>query len=167
MNPMRALQEEAPDLSALAGASGPDLTRYLLVCGLLVLLIAALGYGMRRLSRSGFSLRPRTRALEALDVLPLGGRHRLAVVRCYDQSFLIGLGDKEMQLLATLPADATQSAEAPELSTLTPAPPRAAKPRRAGKQSFLAVLRAQAGAAADETRRKDAPPRLPGGGMIG
>ena len=44
------------------------------------------------------------RSLQVLDVLPLGGKQRLAVVRCYDRTFLLGLGEKEVGLVSELDA---------------------------------------------------------------
>ncbi len=88
--------------SPLMGTSGPDLTRYLLVCGFLIALIAALGFGFRKLLAGNLRARAAKRSLQTLDVLPLGSKQRLAVVRCYDRSYLIGVGEKEITLLADL-----------------------------------------------------------------
>ena len=168
------LAQSGPDLSGLAGSEGPDLTRYLVVCGFLILLVAGLGVALRRFAARGWRGRARARALEAVDVLPLGGRQKLAVVRCYDRSFLIGVGDKELCLIAALGEDAERSDEAPELTALdAPAPehavPPAAPPPK--RERFLAALRARAGDAAllprAPARASGAPPRLPGGGLLG
>ena len=99
------------DLSTLVGASGPDLTRYLVVCGLLLALFAALGFGFRRLLAGNLRGRAAKRSLQTLDVLPLGSKQRLAVVRCYDRSYLIGIGEKEISLLAELDADELPTTE--------------------------------------------------------
>lgn len=172
MIPATVLAQAGPDLSGLAGAEGPDLTRYLAVCGILILLVAGLGVGLRRLARSGWRAHARARALQAVDVLPLGGRQKLAVVRCYDRSFLIGVGDKELCLIAALGEEPAGSDEAPELTALdapTPelAPPPAGLPKR---ERFLAALRARAGDAAvlpPTPARASGAPRLPGGGLLG
>jgi len=170
------LAQAGPELSALAGSEGPDLTRYLVVCGFLILLVAGLGVGLRRLAASGWRGRARARALTAVDVLPLGGRQKLAVVRCYDRSFLIGVGEKELCLIAALGEDAERSDEAPELTVLdapAPASERAAPPAAPApkRERFLAALRARAGDAAllprAPARASGAPPRLPGGGLLG
>jgi flagellar biogenesis protein FliO len=163
MIPALALVQGAPDLSGLAGSEGPDLSRYLAVCALLILLVAGLGVGYRTLAASGWRGRARGRALTAVDVLPLGGRQKLAVVRCYDKSFLIGLGEKELCLIAALDEEAQKSDQAPELTALD-----AAAPPQKGR--FLATLRAKAGDAALLPRsqaRSPAAPRLPGGGLLG
>jgi flagellar biogenesis protein FliO len=89
------------ELSA-AVPEGPDLTRYLLVCGGLVLAIAALGLGFQRLVAGAWRTRAGKRALQILDLLPLGGKQRIAVVRVYDRCFLLGLGDKEVALITEL-----------------------------------------------------------------
>jgi len=171
MIPALALVQGAPDLSGLAGSEGPDLSRYLAVCAVLILLVAGLGVGFRKLAASGWRGRARARALTAVDVLPLGGRQKLAVVRCYDRSFLIGLGEKELCLIAALDEEAQKSDQAPELTALDAAAPQAAGvPQPPHKGRFLATLRAKAGDAALLPRsqaRSPAAPRLPGGGLLG
>lgn len=83
-------------------ADGPDLTRYLLVCGGLLALVAGLAWAVRRLLAGQLRARAARRSLQVLDVLPLGGKQRLAVVRCYDRTFLLGLGEKEVGLVSEL-----------------------------------------------------------------
>lgn len=81
---------------------GPDLTRYLLVCGALLALVAGLAWAVRRLLAGQMRARAARRSLQVLDLLPLGGKQRLAVVRCYDRSFLLGLGEKEIHVVSEL-----------------------------------------------------------------
>lgn len=83
-------------------AEGPDLTRYLLVCGGLLALVAGLAWAVRRLLAGQMKARAARRSLQVLDLLPLGGKQRLAVVRCYDRTFLLGLGEKEVGLVSEL-----------------------------------------------------------------
>lgn len=100
----------APDTLALAagaaeglgGTAGPDLTRYFAVCGGLLALVALVTYGFRRLIGRTLAVRAARRSLQVIDVLPLGGKQRLAVVRCYDRTFLLGVGDKEIASIAEL-----------------------------------------------------------------
>lgn len=93
-----ALAEEA----LRPAAAGPDLTRYLIVCGGLLALVAAIGWLVRRLLAGQMRARAAKRSLQVLDMLPLGGKQRLAVVRCYDRTFLLGLGEKEVGLVGEL-----------------------------------------------------------------
>lgn len=95
----------------LGGTQGPDLTRYLLVCAGLVVLVGVLAWGARRFLAGTLKARAAKRALQIMDVLPLGGRQRLAVVRCYDRTFLLGLGDKEVSLVSELDAAIEPRAE--------------------------------------------------------
>ncbi|MFN0008705.1 MAG: FliO/MopB family protein [Planctomycetota bacterium] len=70
----------------------------------MLLLLGALAWGLRVLvSRSGRvgSLR---RSLRVVDVLSLGGKQRVCVVRCYDRTFALGVGDKEVGLIAEIDA---------------------------------------------------------------
>ena len=70
--------------------AGPDLGRYLLVCFGLLCLILGLAWVFRRFLAHHLTRRAAQRSLQVLDVLPLGGKQKLVVVRCYDRSFLSG-----------------------------------------------------------------------------
>lgn len=87
---------------ALGAGDGPDLTRYLLVCGGLLGLVALMAWLARRLLAGQMRARAAKRSLQVLDLLPMGGKQRLAVVRCYDRTFLLGLGDKEIHVVSEL-----------------------------------------------------------------
>jgi flagellar biosynthetic protein FliO len=104
-----------PPSPALGGTEGPDLTRYLLVCAGLLLLVGGLAWAARRFLSGTLKARAARRAMQVVDVLPLGGRQRLAVVRCYDRTFLLGLGDKEVSLVTEL--DGAIGPPAPEEGT--------------------------------------------------
>jgi len=84
--------------------SGPDLTRYLVVCAGSILLLLALAWLFRRYVAGHLRVRAAKRSLQVLDVLPLAGKQKLVVVRCYDRSFLLGLGEKEVRAIAELDA---------------------------------------------------------------
>ena len=85
-----------------AANPGPDLTRYFVVCGVLLGAITLLAWGFKKLIAGNLSARAAKRNLQILDVLPMGGKQKLAVVRCYDRTFLIGLGDKEISPISEL-----------------------------------------------------------------
>lgn len=93
--------------------NSPDLTRYVLVCVAMVALVIALSYGFRKLLAGNLKRRAAARSLQVVDMLPLGGKQRLVVVRCYDRHFLIGVGDKELSSISELDAS---SDELPESS---------------------------------------------------
>ena len=44
----------------------------------------------------------------------MGGKQKLAVVRCYDRAFLIGLGDKEISSISELDGVVANESEAKE-----------------------------------------------------
>jgi len=146
---------------ALGGGDGPDLTRYLIVCALLLLAIGALAWGFRRLVGRTLRARAAQRSLRVLDVLPMGGKQKLAVVRCYDRTFLLGLGERELSLVAELD---------PAL-----APAREANPSAADRRSFadlLSRVRIGAGRKSDsaapaDTARDEAHASLPNQGVLG
>jgi flagellar biosynthetic protein FliO len=85
-------------------ATGPDLTRYLVVCVASIAALLGLAWLLRRTVGGRFRARAARRSLQVLDVLPLAGKQKLVVVRCYDRSFLIGTGEKEVRMLAELDA---------------------------------------------------------------
>ncbi len=94
---------------ALTGSSGPDLTWLMTTSAVLILVIGAVAYGFRRLVVGGVRGRAAKRDLRVLDVLPLGGKRQLAVVRCYDRTFAIGLGEKSVDLVAELDSAAVDT----------------------------------------------------------
>lgn len=130
-------QREAP--VALSG-NGPDLTRYLLVCGMLLLAILGLAWGFKKLVGGALRARAASRSLQTLDVMPLGGKQRLAVVRCYDRVFALGLGEKEVSLIA-------------EIDRVHAENKASAEPKASDKRAFLEALnRARQGWIRTESR---------------
>jgi flagellar biogenesis protein FliO len=114
-------------------ATGPDLTRYALVCALSIAALLALAWVFKRHVAVQLRARASKRALQVLDVLPLAGKQKLVVVRCYDRSFLLGLGEKEMQTIAELEPTAPPvpaSAVPPASVASTPVKPRIAAAAR-------------------------------------
>ena len=101
-------------LSEAGANTGPDLTRYFAVCGVLLGAIGLLAWAFRKLIAGNLSLRAAKRNLQILDVLPMGGKQKLAVVRCYDRAFLIGLGDKEISSISELDGVIAHESEAKE-----------------------------------------------------
>ena len=108
-------------------SNGPDLTRYLSVCGILLLAILALAWGFKKLISGAVRARAASRSLQVIDLLPLGGKQRLAVVRCYDRTFALGLGEKEVALVA-------------EIDPVHAAAKQPAEPSKADKHAFLQAL---------------------------
>lgn len=95
------------------GSGGLDLTRYFMVVGGLLVALCVAGWFLRRVIVGTVKVRASKRQLSVVDVLPLGGKRQLAVVRCYDRTFALGLGDKDVSLVAELDAVIGQKA-APE-----------------------------------------------------
>jgi flagellar biogenesis protein FliO len=90
--------------AARLGADGLDLTRYFLVVGALLGAVLVAGLLLKRVISGSLKARASKRSLAVVDVLPLGGKRQLAVVRCYDRTFALGLGDKGVSLVAELDA---------------------------------------------------------------
>lgn len=84
------------------GAASPNLGAMTAVIAVFLVCLIATGYGVRRLLGSAWRARAAKRSLSVIDVLPLGGRRQLVVVRCYDRTLALGLGDRDVSLLAEL-----------------------------------------------------------------
>jgi len=110
-------------LEAESRTSSPDLTRYVMVCVSMVLLVIALSFGFRKLLAKNLKRRAAARSLQVVDMLPLGGKQRLVVVRCYDRQFLIGVGDKELSSIAELDASSDELPESSVFDLPTSASP--------------------------------------------
>jgi len=103
-------------------AAGPDLSNYLLVCAGLLAFVLALAWFFRRFVAESVRRRAAKRSLQVIDVLPLGGKQKLMVVRCYDRNFLLGAGDKEIRSIAELDPEAV----AAPVASAAPEPPEPA-----------------------------------------
>jgi len=137
---------QPPHVLALAAEplQGPDLTRYFLVCAATIAGLIGAAWLFRRYLSGHLRARAAKRSLQVLDVLPLGGKQKLVVVRCYDRSFLLGLGEKEVRSIAELDLASGETPavtpggdmRAPFASVLerelVPAPARAARDLREG-----------------------------------
>lgn len=98
---------------AQAGAtSGVDVTRYLLACLVVVGLLCIGAWFLSRLGRGSLVGRAKKRSLQMVDVLPLGRRQRLCVARVYDRTFVLGVGEREVALVAELDSDDDRAAQA-------------------------------------------------------
>jgi flagellar biogenesis protein FliO len=125
---------------------GPDLTQYFAVCVGLIAAIVIGGFAIKRLFKHTLTARAARRSLRIVDVLPLGGKQRLAVVSCYERTFIVGLGDKELCLVAELDAQAT-----PEL-TAAGATPLPLPADQNAFQRLLGAVRPRAPKSAAPTR---------------
>ena len=96
---------------------GPDLNQYLLISAGMVVLVGGIGWFFQRTMSGSIRARANKRSLRVIDVLPMGGKKKLAVVRVYDRTFVLGLGDKEISVVSEL--DPTVA-----ISELTPTAPQ-------------------------------------------
>jgi len=92
--PSRTLASGGPDLAWMATA---------IVVSLAVLL--AVGVIARRVLGAAWRQRATRRSLSVLDVLPLGGKRQLIIVRCYDRTLALGVGDRQVSLITELDSD--------------------------------------------------------------
>ncbi|QDU86472.1 Flagellar biosynthesis protein, FliO [Planctomycetes bacterium Pla163] len=138
-----AILHTVPVLAQVAGSPTPvsggvDVTRYLLACLVVVVLMCAGAWLLMRLGRGATIGRAAKRSLKVVDVLPLGRKQKLCVVRAYDRTFVLGLGEREVTLVTELDTDDDLAAQA-----LVDASGGAAK----GERSFAALLRGALGGA--------------------
>jgi flagellar biosynthetic protein FliO len=135
-------------LPLLEQAPGFDVTRYVLVCvgSIAVLLVAA--WAFQRFLAERLRARAAKRSLRIVDVLPLSSKQRLVVVRCYDRTFLLGLGDKEVRSIAEL--DTAEEGVPEANNSSSPArPAREPRPFSAALASELAGPGAARGSAGE------------------
>ena len=122
------------DLATRQAREGPDWNRYVLVCAVLLAVLGVLAWGMRALVAGSTRVGAARRSLQVLDVLSLGGKQRVCVVRCYDRTFALGVGDKEVGLIAeidvavSMPKDGSPAHRAPFGAVLARLTGRAAAP---------------------------------------
>jgi flagellar biogenesis protein FliO len=121
-------------------AEGLDMSRYLFAC-LVVLGLLCLGaFALTRLKNSAIVQRAKKRSLRIVDVLPLGRKQRLCVVRAYDRTFVLGVGEREVALVAEIDQDDDLASEA-----LVQAESEASAAK--APTSFAALVQSFAGAA--------------------
>ena len=89
-------------------SEGPDLGWLMGVVAALVVAACGIAFGFRKLLLKTVKQRASQRELQVVDVLPLGGKRQLAVVRCYDRTFALGLGEKDVSLVAELDHEAIE-----------------------------------------------------------
>jgi flagellar biogenesis protein FliO len=108
--------------------------------GFVILTIMGLGASAVWLVRKskGLPLRKRGRgkSLEVVDLLNLGHKKSLAVVRVYDRVFVIGIGDGPLSLVTEL-REEEAGIDAAELAAADRAPANTAQPFRAMIQNLL------------------------------
>jgi len=90
------------ETAGFGGRSGNDLWPAFLVVAAALGGLGLVAWAVKRFSRTTLRSRLSRRSLELVEVLPLGGQKRVAIVRCYDRTFVIGAGDKELSLLAEM-----------------------------------------------------------------
>lgn len=129
MNPLFVLAAVIEDgETRYGGSAGPDMTQYLVLVLSLLATIAFMAWGFQRLFAGTLKKKAEKRSLQVLDMLPLSNKQKVAVVRCYDRSFLLGLSDKQVELIAELDASVAK----PEVEPT---------PDGAQQQAFLNALK--------------------------
>ena len=132
--PLRVLEETVRP--ATDSGSGLDIAQYLLISAAMVVAIGALGWFLQRTIAGSVLSRAEKRSLRIVDVLPMGGKRKLAVVKIYDRTFVVGLGDKELSLISEL------DGEIPERSELAP---KRNKTKGVGIARAFEVIRSRVG----------------------
>lgn len=116
---------QRPVPSATGGGPGMGTAATMLGGLLLVVAVAvALGWAVKRLNARKL-LGGRGRHLEVLETVSVGPRRSLALVRCGAHWLVVGLGERELITVATLPAPAPALADGAAPAVV---PPVAAEP---------------------------------------
>lgn len=104
----------APRLAQVSASSpaGVDVTRYLVACLIVIGLLCIGAWFLARMGRGGVAARGRKRSLQVVDMLPLGRKQRLCVVRAYDRTFVLGLGEREVSMVGELDNEDDLAAQA-------------------------------------------------------
>ena len=144
--PFRVLEETAQVTAA--SDPGLDLTQYLLISAAMVVGIGALGWFFQKTIAGSVLSRAEKRSLRIVDVLPMGGKRKLAVVKIYDRTFVVGLGDKELSLITEL------DGEIPERSELAP---KGSKAKAAGIARAFEAIRSRVGEGIPKPQPKTRP----------
>ncbi|MEL6431163.1 MAG: flagellar biosynthetic protein FliO [Planctomycetota bacterium] len=124
----------------VAAGNAPDLSMLMGVAAVLVVLIGALAYAFRRVVLVQLKQRAAGKDMAVLEVLPLGGKRQLAVVRCFDRTFALGLGERDVSLVAELDRDAVERDRVLREETRRAAGPEAPRSRGRVDAAFTARL---------------------------
>lgn len=127
--PVQAVAKAATAAPAADGLQS-SLTQAGIAVALLIGVIGLCGYGFKKLMQRTLVSRAERRSLTLVDVLPLGGKQKICVLRCYDRTFLVGVGEGDVSTLAELDSEIGRK-EAP----------LAVEPDQ--KEAFLEVLSAE------------------------
>lgn len=100
------LQSGAALAAPISPTEGPDLGWLIATVTVFVITIAGLALLFKKVVGGSLRTRATKRDLHVLDVLPLGNKRQLAVVRCYDRTFALGLGERSVDLVAELDSGA-------------------------------------------------------------
>ena len=100
------VQGAAALAAPLRPTEGPDMGWLVATVAIFVVTIAGLAFVFRRVVGGSLRARASKRDMHVLDVLPLGNKRQLAVVRCYDRTFALGLGEGGVDLVAELDSEA-------------------------------------------------------------
>ena len=132
-------------------AQGPDLTRYFAVLGGVALVLILLALGLKRLvANQTFGIGRNRKGMQVVEVLSLGARRQMAVVRCYDRTFALGLGEKQVSLIAELDAEmvAHENPQANQAMQAAQPAPSVLKPQTRTVASRLAQVAQKASSVA-------------------
>ena len=100
-----ALLAPSPALAETASTSlAQGLGQAAVVVALFIGALGLCALGAKRLFANGLRARAERRSLAVVDILPLGPKQRACVLRCYDRTFLLGLGEREVCSIAELDA---------------------------------------------------------------
>ena len=86
-----------------------DIVQYLLSFALVIGLLLALLYALKQWQRANPFVKGQQQRLHIVETLSVGPRQKIAIIRCDDQEFVVGISPQGIQSIGTV----AQSHESP------------------------------------------------------
>lgn len=79
-----------------------DIVQYLLSFALVIGLLLALLYALKKLQRANPFVKGQHQRLHIVETLSVGPRQKIAIIRCDDQEFVVGLSPQGIQSIGSV-----------------------------------------------------------------
>ena len=79
-----------------------DIVQYLLSFALVIGLLLALLYALKKLQRSNPFIKGQQQRLHIVETLSVGPRQKIAIIRCDEQEFVVGISPQGIQSIGSV-----------------------------------------------------------------
>jgi flagellar protein FliO/FliZ len=79
-----------------------DIVQYLLSFALVIGLLLALLYALKKLQRANPFIKGQQQRLHIVETLTVGPRQKIAIIRCDEQEFVIGISPQGIQSIGSV-----------------------------------------------------------------